>query len=606
MLRVAMGTLYKNSFRIKLLFSYWLIILIPMLSAFLIFGLNLYNQTKSSYETILNQYSDRANISLDDFISNVTRNTFFYITNSSLTKIIEKPYVQNAMEFYEDNIMMQRAMDQIVLMNGNITGVTISAFNGKVYSSAGANPSYMNRLLQTVSKSELYKGKALVTAPYTGSNNYNKQVSIIRYLFDLDTNKQSKEGYVKIDVKFQTIETMLGGISDSNMDIGTIVVADRDVIYLSENQTVERQDVLNVLPRLAEAGDRGNKAVHMKIKNEHFLLSVKKMKSTDWLMVHFIPENIIKAAFQRSIMNYALTSILSLFFAFILAVMLSRYFFKPIHRVRKAMKLVDSGTLEPIADDDNRQDELGQLVQSYNAMIRRLRTSRETEMKAVRLQKKAELTMLQSQINPHFLYNTLNVIHSISELHRIGEISIMAKSLASLYRYNLKSKDIVTIGSELEQIKNYINIQKIRFVDKVEVIYDIEEDVLQYRILKFLIQPIVENSFYHGLERKEGKGRITISAAKAGHSILIRVADDGAGMSEQKARELIASLEDWESGNEEESKTNFGLRNVSARIRHFYGNDCWLRVHSKLKEGTRVEIKIPAETEMTEHEYRDR
>lgn len=598
MLKLKKG-MFMHSFRTKLFLSYLLAIMIPMLSALLIFGFHLYNQTKTSYENILNQFSSRADLTVNDFFSNISRNTFFYITNNTLTNIIEKPYVQSDMEFVEDNAMMRKAMDQIVLMNGSISGVTLLGFNGRLYSNSDANSTTLERLVDNMSQTELYKGKALVSPPYTEPGNPNKLVSIIRYLNDLDVNKRKKEGYVKLDIKFQTIEKMLGGLSNTNSEIGTMVVAGQDMIYLSKSKTMDYQDILSILPSLQQEGQEGTAQVQMSFKKEGFIIAVNKLQSTDWVMVHFIPEQVIKAVFQKNMVYYSLTSLLSLILAFILAFLFSKYFFKPILRVRKAMKLVDAETLEHIVEDDNRKDELGQLVRSYNAMIRRLVKSREMETKANQLQRRAELNMLQSQINPHFLYNTLNVIHAISELHRIEEISVMVKSLASLYRYNLKSKDIVTIGNELEQTQHYINIQKIRFVDRIKINYEIDEELLHYRIIKFLIQPIVENSFYHGLERKEGPGTLTISVAKANHVVKILIADDGVGMSEQKVQELNANLEEWEAVGEISGRAGIGLRNVCSRIKYFYGTDYGLRVTSKLHEGTCVEITIPAETEET-------
>ena len=137
-------------------------------------------------------------------------------------------------------------------------------------------------------------------------------------------------------------------------------------------------------------------------------------------------------------------------------------------------------------------------------MINRIKQSREAEKISYSLQKKAELKMLQAQINPHFLYNTLNAIYAIAQIYRVPEISNMAKSLSELYRYNVKFGEVVEIRKELEQIKNYINIQQIRFPGKFNVTYQIDPDVLSQKMLKFLIQPIIENSFFHGLEPKIG------------------------------------------------------------------------------------------------------
>ena len=250
-----------------------------------------------------------------------------------------------------------------------------------------------------------------------------------------------------------------------------------------------------------------------------------------------------------------------------------------------------------VVDDEKREDEVGRLVQSYNLMMSRLKESREKEIISTQLQKQAEMKMLQTQINPHFLYNTLNTISSIAELYRIEPISVMTKSLSSMYRYNVKSKDHVTIQSELEQIKNYISIQQIRFFNKFKVIYEIDENLLPYKILKFLLQPIIENSFYHGLEPKGGTGTLQLSLKKQGHTIYIKVQDDGMGISEQRLEEIHRSFLSSARIGIQEPMNHIGLQNVYARIRNHYGDEYWLRITGKVNEGTCVEILIPAELE---------
>lgn len=597
------GRTYVSSFQVKLLLSYVIIILIPVLSAFLIFGFQLYNQTRASYEKILHQFSDRASTTVDDFFANITRNTFFYITNNSLTKIIEKPGAANELEFYEDFLTMRKAMDQIVLMNGSIAGVTLSALNRTVYSSTAAYDSNLERLVRQVPQSELHKGKAVATSPYEDQDSPNKLVSILRYLSDLDTTPVRKSGYVKVDVKFQTIEQMLGGLSTSNTEIGTMVIAPRgnqaELIYLTKHAPAGHRELLSRWTELIGASDMENEPIRLHLGGDSYAVAVSRIESTGWLMAHYIPESVIRTAFQRSISNYAIISAAVLLIALMLAVGFSKYFFQPIHRVRTAMKLVDTGTLEQIVKDDGRKDELGQLVRGYNAMIRRLVASREREQTANRLQRRAELNRLQAQINPHFLYNTLNIISSIAELHRVGEISAMSRSLASLYRYNLKSKEIVTIASELEQLRHYIGIQQIRFFDKVKVNYDIDESLLQCRIPKFLIQPVVENSFQHGLETKEDEGTLTLSIRRMNHSIRIQITDDGIGMDQRQVRSLNEALAGWELEQTEPDTTSIGLGNVGARIKYMYGSSYGLQVSSKLHEGTRVTMTIPAEEEET-------
>ncbi|TDG00796.1 cache domain-containing sensor histidine kinase [Paenibacillus piri] len=586
----------SSSFQNKLMLSYLLIILIPVLSALLIFGLDFYNQTKRSYEDIMNQLNKRTSLVVTDFFSNISRNSYFYFTDNRLKRILEKKYVQSNLEFIDDSNYMQQAMDQILLMNGQLVGMSVTGINGRVYSSTSANTGYLNALLQELPKDKLRDGKITVSNAYNSQfiNNQGKVVSIIRFLADLDGIK-SHEVYAKLDIRFKLIENLFGGISESNSEVGTIVTAGEHLIYTSADAVFDEVAIQQIAAAFKRSGGHENQLMRLTVNGEPYMFAETLNELTDWTIIQFIPSRAIDNAFQKNIGKYVSISLICLVIAIFMAYFFSRRFFKPISKLIKTMKMADSGTLDRIADDENREDEIGKLMQSYNSMMHRLKESREKELMSSRLQKRAELNMLQAQINPHFLYNTLNTMHSIAELHRFEPISVMAQSLSSLYRYNLKSNDIVTIRMELEQIRNYVQIQQMRFLNKFQVIYEIDEQLHDYQILKFLLQPIVENAFYHGLEPKGGSGTLKLSIRKNGHTLFLLIEDDGMGISRDKAEQLNLSFRKPAAEEQNESKNHIGLRNVNARIKNFYGDEYWLQISSVEGQGTSVEMMIPAE-----------
>ncbi|SFM43559.1 two-component system, sensor histidine kinase YesM [Paenibacillus sp. 1_12] len=586
-----------SSFQKKLMLSYVIIILIPVLSALLIFGLDYYNQTKKSYEDIMNQLNKRTSLVVTDFFSNISRNSYFYLTDNRLKRILEKKTRLNSLEFIDDSNYMQQAMDQILLMNGQLVGITISDLNGRVYSSTGANTGYLYPLLDEMPKEKLQEGKVFISNVYDSkfTNNQGKVVSIIRYLSDLDGVKE-RDVYAKLDIKFKLIENLFGGVSESNSEVGTIVTAGDKLIYNSVKLAFDAQEIKQILSYFEQRESQVNELVQLMINGEKYMFTETLNEQTGWSIIQYVPSRIIDNAFKKNVSKYVVISLLCLLTACIMAILYSRRFFKPIYNLIKMMKIVDSGSLDQMVDE-KRNDEIGKLVQSYNLMISRLKESREKEILSNQLQKQAELNMLQAQINPHFLYNTLNTINSIAELHRIVPISVMTKSLSNMYRYNVKSKNHVTIQSELEQIKNYIHIQQIRFLNKFEIIYDIDENVLKYSIMKFLLQPIIENSFYHGLEPKGGKGTLLLSIKKQGHTLHIKVQDDGIGISEDRLKEIHRSILHPTWTVQQESRNHIGLQNVNARINNHYGEEYWLRITGKLHEGTCVQMLIPAQLE---------
>ncbi|WP_028611651.1 sensor histidine kinase [Paenibacillus harenae] len=597
MLKLIKKNVLEGSFRKKLLISYLLILLTLVVSALLILGLNTYNQAKSYYEDFMIQESVQTDVIIQDYLSNIARYSYFYATDNKLTNILEMRQM-TTLDYLAASHALETAMDQFILLNGHIAGLAIVGSSGHIYNSSGANMTNLKSILSDIPQEEWLKGKIWVSAPYDSAVNFNrdKLVSIVRYLSDIEPNRDSF-AYVKMDIRFKPLNNILGGISESDSELGTIIIADGRAIYNSYEHTFGQAALSSITSTFERENSVENKLIELKLQDKNYLFISKKNALTNWTIIQFMPTSSITERFKRGLGSYSLISLFSLVIAFFIATMFAKYFFKPIHKLTSAMKLVDTGNLDFRLEGSDRNDEIGQLVRSYNAMILRLKDSRKMENLSYRLQKKAELKMMQAQINPHFLYNTLNTIHAIAGLHRIDPISEMTKSLSSMYQYNIKSSDIVMLHQELEQIKNYINIQQIRFLDKFQVIYDIPDELSGFPILKFLIQPIVENAFYHGLEPKGDKGTIKITAKKNGNILIIRVKDDGVGISEQKLKELNESFQQFNKIEESEMKAHFGLINVYARIKYYYGDHYWMSIESVRNEYTCVEMIIPVELE---------
>lgn len=587
----------RTSFRSKLVLTYVVIIVVPVVLALFVYGLQLYKQTQVYYEDILGELSKRTNVIMNDFFINLTRNSFFYLTDSKLHNIIEKSHQQDNRQYIEDANNIQRAMDQFILMNGNISTISVLAPNGRTYTSQSDKGSNIVDLVDEIGRERLKNSNFVVHVPDNEDSSGSKKqvISIVRYMSDLYSSKH-REGYVKVDVNFKTVGSMLGDIRDENLKLGTLVLAGDRVIYHS-GQLLNKIPP-DELPAFAELSSENISLSQLNLGKESYLVSGKINPATGWKVIHFIPVNQIIQTFIQNTLNYVLLCALALMMAFLLAYFFNRYFMKPILQLGRAMRFIDAGNLVQIEAGLEREDEIGRLFRSYNAMIDRLKSSRDSEIMSSRLQKRAELKMLQTQINPHFLYNTLNVIHSISELNRMDDISTMTRSLSSMYRYNIKYGDEVTIDKELEQMANYINIQQIRFLNKFRVEYRIDPAVRSCKILKFLIQPIVENSFYHGLEPKGGQGMLMLTIVQQGNKLYIRIEDDGIGISPEKIGELTEMFQKADHLVSNDSlERNFGLSNVYMRIKHFYGDGYWMKVSCREPSGTCIELSIPIKKE---------
>ncbi|WP_438445226.1 cache domain-containing sensor histidine kinase [Gorillibacterium sp. sgz5001074] len=283
--------------------------------------------------------------------------------------------------------------------------------------------------------------------------------------------------------------------------------------------------------------------------------------------------------------------------AYLFGIGLASSIIGPVRQLQRLMKSVELGDFKKKAVVSSR-DELGMLAHGFNKMVGNLSELldqiyfsklRETEMTLQ--QKETELKMLQAQVNPHFLYNSLETIRGMALDRGMDDISDMASSLARLLRYNLKSTSpYVTLKDELEICEMYLRIQKFRFEDKLEYEFDVPELYRSEKIAKFSIQPIVENCVVHGYEAGSGMTRIRISAQVQADRLYVNVEDSGAGIPQEQ---LIHIRENLLDGGPETAGNHIGLRNVHRRIAHLFGESYGISVDSILGKGTRVSLCLP-------------
>ncbi|HBM81162.1 MAG TPA: hypothetical protein DD426_10070 [Clostridiaceae bacterium] len=259
-------------------------------------------------------------------------------------------------------------------------------------------------------------------------------------------------------------------------------------------------------------------------------------------------------------------------------------------QVKKIINSIKKEGVEVVEGDiKGYQGDLTMLEKNVYNIIQKVKNLMQEIYQAKINEKEARLKALQAQINPHFLYNTLDAINWMALKINAADISSMVNSLARYFRLSLsKGRSIVTIKEELELIKVYLNIQQYRFKGAIKYKFDIEDGVEDYYIYKLLLQPIIENAIIHGIQKKKDRsGMINVEARKVGDDIVIEISDDGVGM----AKETIARVLDSDSADKQNS---YGLYNVNERIKLHFGNDYGVKIYSKIGTGTKVELRIKA------------
>ncbi len=317
---------------------------------------------------------------------------------------------------------------------------------------------------------------------------------------------------------------------------------------------------------------------------------------TGWKIIGYVPlQEIVEEA--NSIRQLIIiTVVLSFIFAVSLHFFISYRLTHPLHLLKSKMQLAASGYLEAkVIPKGN--DEIALLGNSFNSMLSKIRELLEQSIKEQEEIKKAELRALQAQINPHFLYNTLDSIVWMAEAGKNAQVIQLVQSLSKLFRISLsKGRDWIIIHKEIEHVQSYLVIQQMRYRDILDYEINIDENLNPYPILKMTLQPIVENALYHGLKNKRRKGLIRITGQiEDNENIVLVVEDDGIGMSPEKLEQIRQYVTNKQlpeqTGNEVSG--GFGLHNVQQRIKLYYGDKYGVSIDSIQNEGTKVSIRIP-------------
>ena len=273
-----------------------------------------------------------------------------------------------------------------------------------------------------------------------------------------------------------------------------------------------------------------------------------------------------------------------------ITVWVSYSFTRPVRILQAAMRQVGDGNLDTrIAEWRN--DEFGDLYDGFNRLVKEIDQLIHAVSESEKRETVAKYQMLQSQINPHFLYNSLDTIRMMAVLDDKDDIAAALLHLSALFRYHVRNSDQpVMIREELEQVNNYLALQKLRLQEKLEIVCDADPALLSCYIPKILLQPILENCFSHGFRDVEHVCRITVGVQAEGDALRLSVADNGCGMDETTLRELLARLQEPVPPGEH----GIGLCNVNERLQLYFGAESRLSIESRSNSGTRISFRIPA------------
>lgn len=392
----------------------------------------------------------------------------------------------------------------------------------------------------------------------------------------------SVQGVFFVDLNYSSISELCSRISFGTK--GYIFILDEagNLIYHPQQQLLYSGLKTEKIDRVMKSRDNSF------FTEDGKLYCISKSRDTGWTVVGVsYTEELLKNSAEAT-QIYLVSAFVIFAAAFVLAYVLSREITRPIEVLGESMREAEKGNFEQVTPEIEGDNEIAALSNTFNVMIREIKHLMEQNIEEQRQKRKSELKALQAQINPHFLYNTLDSIIWMAEWGKTKEVVLMTSSLAKLLRQSISNQnELVKVEEEIGYANSYLTIQKMRYKDKLEYEVLVSPEVLDQKIPKLVLQPLVENAIYHGIKYKEGKGTVLIAGERRGRELILKVSDDGIGMTEEQLSKI------FEKHETDVRKNGVGVQNVHERIQLYYGKEYGLTYKSKQNEGTTVEIRIP-------------
>lgn len=587
------------SIRKKLLFAFYIQIIIPMI----FMGFLSYRNSEATIKRIsMNYASDilqMIELRLTDYIANLTVISQDLLYDKGIYSALTQKNAEDPLVNYEIESQISNTIKKIILSRPEIQSIAIISSDGQFYyTDDNATRGGIRELLpfrNVLDKAREYGGK--VCWYMDSQDGVVKNLFLARVIYHQDTFEEI--GLQVILVRKNFIDTVYQGLTKSMQNI--VILSEEHEIIASRN-TGE-----GLIPDISSFGSLQQEKGSRIDRTLDAMISHTTVKDTGWKVIAYVPlRELFRDAYAlrwNIILLCAITVvILSLFN---LAIAMS--FVNPINRLVKGMKMVQQDN-RVVQLDDDRADEMGFLNKTFNEMSKEINHLVTWVYREQITRKDAELKALQSQINPHFLFNTLESINWMARLNNVPEISETVTDLSDLMEASIGRDDkLITVTEEFRYSDKYISLLKRRFEDKIEFTSRIQEEASEVKIPRLLIQPLVENAVFHGIEKLRGKGKISLDASVVKDNLVITVMDSGPGIDIAGLDELNRKLS---MGNDEYFKTlvvqerkSIGIENVNRRIKLFYGDSYGLRIESEQDQYTRVIVSLPVNREPAEGYY---
>ncbi len=590
MFRVLTGIIDSTTIRVKLMIIYFILIMLPL-------GFFTYTTYLKVSDIILTQTLQSASQVFNEGISILVRNFDNMINVSDI--ITHDTFIHEALsndpgnydakqQFADYNHIIE--MLSYLMRSTDIDSVEMYVNDQFYYS--GNNKIFLG--IRHISGNNWYKilssnaDNRLWLSPSDLTENTNGDMNVFSYAGIIyNVNMLEKvSAVVRVNINKEKVTSVLNNASLTKNSVVYITDGNNIILSSSFGNSSNQTNVHSIPLESIKPGEWSA----VKLNNQNLYVNYKPIRSNGWFLVSIVPQKDV-TALGYSLINEMLA--LMLFVAMVsytLAYLASHSSIKRLSLLITEMRKIEKGCLD-VSLKKKGNDEIGELMGAFNKMVTRMSVLVDEQFKMGQEVKNAELKALQAQINPHFLYNSLDLINCIAIKNNITEIVKMVNALAKFYKISLSyGMDIIPIRDEISHITLYIQIQNMRFQNRIAYEININKEIINHTILKMILQPIVENSILHGILEKESKsGIIKVTGKREENTILLLIEDNGIGMSEEKVRSLL--LKGKSSNNR-----GYGIKNTNERIKLYYGSKYGLFYRSELGKGTIAEVRIPLQS----------
>jgi len=595
--------------RNKLIISFLALIILPVVTigifSFYTSQRLLKQKTEQYTSDILMETGENVDVKLRE----IERISFQIVSNMTIQDALKKANMGIKDEY--EKIFVERAIDSqlkgFVPLYLDIAAVQVVSLSGTVYY---VNPGSVTIGISDSEKRimEEHKGGAV----WFGTNPSSQTIRVGRAINSIVN--QELIGYEIIQIRESSVHDIYR--RTDLFKSGDILITDLDGRIISHKDKSKLDEFIGNVAAGLTKDSIYNSFTTVGIDGTSNYVASRSINNGQWRMIAIIPTE----QYERDIilLRYWILGICGAccIMSLLLSLRISDSISRPLRNLSEMMNKVGKGNFD-VSIQPYTNDEVGVLSEHFNKMVRQVQKLIQEVYQEQYLKQKAELKSLRAQINPHFLYNTLESINWMARTRNVPEIGDMVKALGDLMRASISGDDFVTLNDEITNITNYLKIQKFRYGDRLGVCIGISPDIGQIIVPKLILQPIVENSIVHGLEEKLEDGHIRISGELENGDVVIMICDDGVGMEKEKADHLNRLFSEYHDGtrvsggsakvdirkdigSKDDMHTHIGLINVDRRIKMYYGASYGLSISSVIGEGTSVKAVLPARTSAPE------